>query len=175
MKPENKEQEVCVNCGICCDNTLFDIVVIQPDEVVKDGFTQKEVFRDGVRYFTLPCPYFDKCCTIYDQEKPRRCTEFKCWLLKRMTAGEVTKAQAQKIVREILEAREKIVAEYAAITGEKKTFLTIYRELAKTEEQLKELPIELKTVHFRSNLLYMQLARWFKAPEEFEKYFHSMS
>ena len=175
MKPTNKEQELCVNCGMCCDNTLFDIVIIQPNDDVPEKLIEREVFQDGNHYFKLPCPYFIGCCSIYDQAKPQRCSEFICSLLKKVQKEDISKTQAQKIIREILVARDKIIHDYAIITGKKLTFLEIYRELAKSENEVKEMPIELKTVHYMSNLLHVQLAKWFRAPEDFEKFYHVMS
>jgi hypothetical protein len=175
MKPADKAQELCTSCGICCDNTLFDVVIQQDGDPHMEKWSAQETLEDGKAYFRLPCPYFAGCCSIYDQDKPRRCSEFKCSLLKKMNANEISKVQALKTVRDILKARNEIIREYAAVTGETKTFLQIYRELALTEAEVDAMPIELKTVHFKSNLLHVQLARWFRAPEEFEKYVHSMS
>ncbi len=174
MKPTNDEQEICLTCGICCDQTLFDIVIIQDGDHLPEKLQERRLMHEGKAYFSLPCPYFVGHCSIYDHQKPKRCSEYRCWLLKRRENDEISQQEALKIIEDVRDLRAGIIRDYAAITGNKKSFREIYRDLARSEEEVKAMPIELKTVHYRCNILQVQLSRWFKAPEEFETYFQSM-
>jgi hypothetical protein len=68
-----KEQEICVDCGFCCDGTLFNQAVLKPAEKgnlphwMEENYREKE--DDG--FFPLPCAYFDGNCTIYNYCRPR--------------------------------------------------------------------------------------------------------
>lgn len=104
--------QLCTDCGLCCDGTLFDIATFQPAEVdrlLALGFTIRED-GSGVA-FALPCHLLDgACCTIYD-ERPSKCRTFRCGLLKRLDRDEVTVAEAQDVV-----AKAKSLRDGAAIT-----------------------------------------------------------
>ncbi|HEU6448414.1 MAG TPA: YkgJ family cysteine cluster protein [Verrucomicrobiae bacterium] len=99
MKLNNFIDQLCPNCGLCCDSTLFaDVELRKGDDVKrleKSGLTifQKSKTKIG---FPQPCACFDgKLCTIYP-DRPKRCRLFECGLLKKVQAGEITSARALK-------------------------------------------------------------------------------
>ena len=111
----NGIEQLCPNCGLCCDSTLFADVELRasdsPARLSRLGLTllKKSKFTTA---FAQPCACFDgKLCGIYTG-RPRQCQKFECGLLKRveseaMTSGAAlkkivaAKAQAKK-VRELL-------------------------------------------------------------------------
>ena len=115
--PSGGIDQLCPNCGLCCDSTLFADVELRasdnPARLSRLGLTllKKTKF---ITAFAQPCAAFDgKLCGIYT-DRPKRCQLFECGLLKRIESGEMTasaalkkivaaKAQADK-VRELLRA-----------------------------------------------------------------------
>jgi Fe-S-cluster containining protein len=108
-------QQLCPQCGLCCDSTLFaDVELYTGDDakqLKKLGLSLHKKGR-GKLAFAQPCACFDgRFCRIYG-ERPKRCHTFQCGLLKRVEAGDMAvsaalrkitaaKAQSQK-VRELL-------------------------------------------------------------------------
>src|SRR5262245_51698629 len=97
--PPKDEQDICVSCGFCCDHTLFDYAFLKPKEEVSGHFAKSKLSIAVSDYFSLPYPHFKCKCTIYDQEKPSICSDFKCKLLKRFEKGEFDKSKALEIVK----------------------------------------------------------------------------
>jgi len=91
--------QLCPQCGLCCDSTLFADVELRADDdatrlrqlglmLVKKGRTKTA--------FAQPCACFDgKLCGIY-ADRPGRCRRFECGLLKRVDTGEMTTGAALK-------------------------------------------------------------------------------
>lgn len=95
----NGVEQLCPNCGLCCDSTLF------ADVELRAGDNAKQLRRHGLKLerkgqgklaFAQPCACFDgKLCTIYG-DRPKRCRLFECGLLKRVEAGDMTAGLALK-------------------------------------------------------------------------------
>jgi Fe-S-cluster containining protein len=97
----NGIEQLCPNCGLCCDSTLF------ADVELRAGDGAKRLKKLGLSLypktktklaFSQPCACFDgRLCRIY-ADRPKRCGLFECGLLKRVEAGELTpKAALKKI------------------------------------------------------------------------------
>ena len=93
---------LCLECGLCCDGTLFRHVAISAPErleLVKLGIGVGEKQKHEVMW--LPCGKLEgKCCSIYEA-RPGGCRRFVCALGKRLVAGEVTLPEAEAQVREM--------------------------------------------------------------------------
>jgi hypothetical protein len=71
MKGSSVGTDLCKSCGLCCTGVLFDFVRIEAEEVgplERLGFELDRDVEDRTR-FALPCPMFDRCCSIY-QDRP---------------------------------------------------------------------------------------------------------
>ena len=95
----NGIEQLCPNCGLCCDSTLFaDVELCAGDDakrLEKLGLTLEKKGR-GKLAFAQPCACFDgKLCGIY-HDRPKRCRTFECGLLKRVEANEMTPSAALK-------------------------------------------------------------------------------
>lgn len=165
------EQEICVSCGFCCDNTIFDIVVIEDDEFKDEQFTDADFKLEGKRYFPLPCPYFDSKCTIYDQRKPKRCSEFKCQVLKSMNNNEISIHDAKKLIADIRIERDKILEKFTAISGKRMKFRALVKYFEQLEIDEVELSSELKILYFEVNILRVHITKWFRSKNEMNELF----
>jgi Fe-S-cluster containining protein len=98
-KPTDAVSQLCPNCGLCCDSTLFADVELRAGDdakrLAKLGLTLLQKTKNKLA-FAQPCACFDgKLCGIY-ADRPRRCRLFECGLLKRVDAGEMTAGAALK-------------------------------------------------------------------------------
>ena len=95
----NTVDQLCPNCGLCCDSTLFADVELragdEPKRLAKLGLSMKKKGRVKVA-FAQPCACFDGTfCKIYS-DRPKRCRLFECGLLKKVDTGEMTARAALK-------------------------------------------------------------------------------
>jgi len=109
--------QLCPNCGLCCDSTLFaDVELRAGDAAARLEKLGLVLHRKGrtKQAFCQPCAGFDgRLCRLY-ADRPKRCAQFECGLLKQVAAGGMspplalrkitaTKKLAQR-VRELLAA-----------------------------------------------------------------------
>jgi len=99
MESSTAVAQLCPNCGLCCDSTLFADVELRAGDDAKRlrrlGLTLEKKGKAKLA-FAQPCAGFDgKLCGIY-HDRPKRCRLFDCGLLKRVAAGEMTAAAALK-------------------------------------------------------------------------------
>jgi len=95
----NPIDQLCLNCGLCCDSTLFADVELRagddPQRLAQLGLGlwKKTKTRQA---FSQPCACFDgRLCQIY-ADRPRRCGLFECGILKRVQNGKMSPAAALK-------------------------------------------------------------------------------
>ncbi len=103
----NGIEQLCPNCGLCCDSTLFADVELRAGDnaarLKKLGLTLAKKGKSKIA-FAQPCACFDgKLCTIY-QDRPKRCGLFECGLLKRVEADEIS---ANAALKKILAAKKR--------------------------------------------------------------------
>jgi hypothetical protein len=106
------DDNICVDCGLCCDGTLFGSVnLIDVDEHAPLVALAAEISTDGDRAeFAQPCPAFaGGCCTIYTV-RPALCRTYKCDLLRRRDVGEVSTADARATIADAIEQRDAVLA-----------------------------------------------------------------
>lgn len=161
------EQELCISCGFCCDKTLFEVASIPKGEEIADHFEKQEIELKGDRYFKLPCPHFDEKCTIYDKQKPKICSAFKCRLLKSMINEKIEKQDALKVISEVKKARQEIIDGYEELIGEVLPFRDILAQVVQNSD-FENDPIK-KRLKFKVHLLDIQLAQEFKSRKEFDQ------
>lgn len=113
----NAVAQLCPNCGLCCDSTLFaDVELRSPDDpkrlrklglIIKrkdeqnDRRAGENAGKAGAKLaFAQPCSCFDgSFCKIYDG-RPTRCRLFECGLLKKVMGGHMSAASALKKISE---------------------------------------------------------------------------
>ena len=114
-----QEQKICVQCGFCCDGTLFSHASLQPGERsnLPPKLKQEFVQYDTGEFFRQPCAYFAGCCTIYDQPKLHICSSFRCQLLRNVEAQTILPSQAVQTVRNMVQLRTNIYQLYRQTFG----------------------------------------------------------
>jgi len=95
----NGSEQLCPNCGLCCDSTLFADVELRAGDdaqrLAKHGLTVYPKTKAKLA-FAQSCACFDgRLCKIY-ADRPKRCRSFGCGLLKRVERGEMTSGAALK-------------------------------------------------------------------------------
>src|SRR5262245_65319934 len=82
--------ELCLQCGLCCDGTLFTNITLKPSE---HAYAQSlglavNTTPDGGLGAPQPCSAFvDGCCSLYAVGRPAACGSYRCELLKAYAAG----------------------------------------------------------------------------------------
>lgn len=98
--PGEGASDLCLECGLCCDGTLFGYVPLHAGD--RDSQVDALASTDsseGVRRLTQPCPALDgRCCTVYSA-RPTVCRSFQCKLLVRLNTGAIGQAEALAVVR----------------------------------------------------------------------------
>jgi hypothetical protein len=119
LESPKQEQEICVQCGFCCDGTLFDHALLEPgeQESLPPKLKQQYVQHDNREFFKQPCAYFAGCCTIYNQPRLKICSSFRCQLLRNVEAQVVSPLQAVQIVRDTSRLRTDIYELYQQTFG----------------------------------------------------------
>ena len=143
-------EQLCPNCGLCCDSTLFADVELRAGDdlkrLAKLGLSLEKKGR-GKLAFAQPCACFDgKLCKIYD-DRPKRCRTFECGLLKKVGADEMTANAALKKIAEAKLLAGK-VRELLNSLGDKNERLA----LTKRYSQAMSAPIDLSASEKDSEL-----------------------
>jgi len=103
---------ICMNCGLCCDGSLFNRVRIRNEEdrkLAEKLHLTTFSLPDGKMYFSLPCPFFKGCCSIYDRPRPNTCGKFFCEPLKKLMDGELTELKTRSMVETAVKARNEVM------------------------------------------------------------------
>lgn len=101
---ENKEQCLCVQCGLCCDGTLFVGAKASEDDLIQLEKRPMNFNLNANRtHFNLPCFYQSgKCCSIYSSWRPNICSQFVCKTITNFRAQKITFDEAQSVIEKTL-------------------------------------------------------------------------
>ena len=82
-------EQLCTNCGLCCDGTLFQIVRLQagdaPARLLACGLRLRR--KQGEYFMEQPCAALqERRCTAY-ADRPARCRAFNCRQLTQVQNG----------------------------------------------------------------------------------------
>lgn len=106
----NSTDNICVDCGLCCDGTMFG-----------------QVINDDAESLIQPCKYLCGHCTIYE-DRPVACQDFKCALLYNHEDGNVTTQDAQEIIRNVKAKLEPLYDLYEDLTFYQITYHAFHRD-----------------------------------------------
>jgi uncharacterized protein len=97
----NAIDQLCLNCGLCCDSALFaDVELRSGDDPARLAQLGLTIAKKSPRKlaFAQPCACFDgKYCKIY-RDRPRQCHLFECGLLKKVSGGKMKVETAMKTI-----------------------------------------------------------------------------
>jgi Fe-S-cluster containining protein len=107
----NSVEQLCPNCGLCCNGVLFADVELRAGDdaarLAELGLSFKKKGQ-GKLAFAQSCACFDgKLCKIYSN-RPERCRTFECGLLKRVESNEMQTEAALKIISKTKRQAEKV-------------------------------------------------------------------
>ena len=108
--PVNGIDQLCPNCGLCCNGVLFaDVELRAGDDAGRLTELGLSLAKKGSKLaFAQPCACFDgKLCGIY-ANRPKRCRTFECGLLKRVQDGGLDTDAALKIIVRTKRQAEKV-------------------------------------------------------------------
>jgi Fe-S-cluster containining protein len=112
-------QSLCLVCGLCCDGTLFDRVVLRPEDDAQ-ALTSRgiQISATTPPAFRQRCvAYRDRSCNIY-VDRPHACRQFRCVLLRQLEAEKISQTDALKIVREAATLRNELREGMRAVFGD---------------------------------------------------------
>ena len=103
-------KNICIDCGLCSDGTIFRYVPVREGDQLEPLKAAGAVFAtmNDTPSFLLPCPAFrDGCCSIYES-RPAICREYRCSLLRRYEAGEVSLEEARALIIRTMALRDRV-------------------------------------------------------------------
>ena len=108
MAGDDTDESICIDCGMCCDGTLFTWVPLpgEGDAAMLAGTPITVKDSEGKAFFSQPCAAFAGCCSIY-ASRPSNCRSFRCSLLRRHESGDVSTDEARRIIRMTLDMRDR--------------------------------------------------------------------
>lgn len=81
---------LCTRCGLCCMGVIHNNAVLDEDEIASATALGLSVKHEGRPLFALPCPRLaGTLCSVYSQ-RPRVCGRYRCRLLRKVEAAEMT-------------------------------------------------------------------------------------
>jgi Fe-S-cluster containining protein len=146
----NAIDELCPNCGLCCNGALFADVELRagddPKRLTRLGLP---IARKGTRKLAFPqaCACFDgKLCGIYP-DRPKRCRLFECGLLKRVKEGGM---EAEAALHEIAAARRELdkIERLLEVMGQTDKTLALTHRYAAAMSAPVDLGEELNAEHY---------------------------
>jgi len=123
---------LCLSCGLCCDGVLFSSVICS---TATEARRMKELgspieSHEGLAIFPQPCAHLHGTrCRVY-AERPGRCRQFECELLKAVRRGEATAEAAGAIIAETRAAAAQLRSRLLAL-GDHDTHLPLARRCAR--------------------------------------------
>ena len=101
---------LCQACGLCCDGTMYlNASLTKTDNLERlNELGIKPIPEGDKHYFNQPCPAFRlHQCSIYE-ERPTTCQKYRCALLKRHDAGDISSEKALSLIRDMIELRDSV-------------------------------------------------------------------
>ncbi len=132
--------ELCPHCALCCNGVLFKDVELQPGD---DGTNLKSlglpVTGKRVAKFPQPCAALVGCqCRVY-ANRPARCRDFDCALLRSVAEGKTTVTGALRVIRDAQKRAEK-VRRLLRACGDDAELLALSLRFQRTKRRLESSP-----------------------------------
>jgi Fe-S-cluster containining protein len=96
---------LCLECGLCCDGTLFADVELKgrAEAVAVESLGLEVEEEDGRELLIQPCRALDgTMCSIY-RHRPECCRTFECGLLMGLQRGKLQFDDAMAVVTQVKE------------------------------------------------------------------------
>ena len=136
--------ELCLECGLCCDGTMFREIAVRPyeREYVESLGLPVQTGLDGCGAAVLqPCPAFiNGCCALYEVGRPATCHTYACKLLQDFESGQATIDDALTVIQRVRSLARELEMEMRMSLG-------TYNRRAATEYLLDQRPWESPSEH----------------------------
>ncbi|MEN9800517.1 MAG: hypothetical protein RL653_4214 [Pseudomonadota bacterium] len=102
FSPEPPLSDLCSECGLCCNGTLYSYVTLVPDDMPRlEKYTQlRFIERNHQQTFDEGCVlHTGTGCGAYD-DRPDTCRRYSCGVLRAVAADELTEHEALQVIRE---------------------------------------------------------------------------
>jgi len=115
MNAPDATARLCIACGLCCNGVLFRDVELQAaDDVARLkalGLPVKHSSTTRQSHVPQPCVGLcpDNRCKMYS-DRPARCREFECGLLKEVIANELDVEDALTTIRQTIRKADRVKA-----------------------------------------------------------------
>ena len=135
-------EDLCTNCGLCCNGTVFKCAMIEQDEdtgALKAMGARFTVENQQIE-LVLPCvAHIDGRCSVYPH-RFKICESFRCKLLQDYLRGKVSRDRALEVVGEtsLHTNRVEELIRKTYDEGESETLLELYRNFRKAYEEKNE-------------------------------------
>lgn len=104
----NDNQNICIHCGLCCDETLFNHAKVKDNETMETIYSFDIILNEN-RAFKQPCPYYkNKVCVIYTERHYSCCISYQCKLLRALNTEKISFVDAMKIINDTIALKAKI-------------------------------------------------------------------
>lgn len=172
-----QEQRICVECGFCCDGTLFRHAHLDKGERggnLPHMIEASSFSRDDRDYFKLPCGYFSGKCTIYKRKRANVCGSYRCQLLKNMAADILSPGEALAIVEEARSIRSTLLEGFRNLSGrnEEFYFMQVLSEIGKYSEMPEKNETDGETYEIlqaKCNIFEALLIKYFRPADDFDR------
>jgi uncharacterized protein len=146
--------QLCAQCGLCCNGALFSDVRLQKgDDPARLRQLGIRLERTGRNWrFSQPCSCLNgNLCQIY-RERPVRCRTFECRVLQRAQEEQLTVAAALRIINKAKKLAARLERILRAL-GQEEAALPLTRRCAMAIAAPLELSGDARIVRLRGQLL----------------------
>lgn len=133
--------QLCPQCAMCCNGVLFkDVELQRGDSATKLRKLGLTVSNARIQKFPQPCAALNGCrCQIY-ADRPKRCRDFECALLKSVAAGETNVPAALRTIRKTQQQAEK-VKRLLRESGDTNETLALSLRFKRTQRRVETSPL----------------------------------
>jgi hypothetical protein len=129
--PAARGGDLCRACGLCCDGTFYNHVVIEAD-----GLRHLPLVRKADEtHLRLPCPAHrgDHCATY--ASRPQRCGNYHCRVLDRVEAGDLELDAAVDIVMQVKALAARVRAAWPEVAADEPLSSTFDALIARSRDE----------------------------------------
>lgn len=98
------DADLCLDCGLCCDGTLFGAIVVHIPERELVESLGLEVTEDPAGGLVAPQPcsaFLEGCCAIYAVGRPMTCGSYRCAVVTDYTAGRAGRDESLAVIERV--------------------------------------------------------------------------
>ena len=143
---------LCLDCGLCCNGVLFDLVKLQPEDNAK-ALTARGLKIKKRQFFTQPCTALGTglLCGIY-QHRPTRCRLFECQQFTQVAEGKISEEEAKSRIEDVKQRVLKVesLIQTSASDNPRKAlsqrYANVMAEAPESNEELRAEMMELQVI-----------------------------